>query len=77
MSNQAQFGDELNNLLVPILTAEKFAALVGLPVGVVEAQLDRRHLPIYKIGKRRFINLEILRQRVKDDAHQPHLRGAV
>lgn len=46
-----------------ILTAEKFAALVGLPTGVVEAQLDRRILPVIKIGKRRFVNLEALRQR--------------
>jgi hypothetical protein len=48
---------------VSILTAEKFAELVGLPVGVVDAQLDRRILPVIKIGKRRFVNLEALRQR--------------
>ena len=48
---------------VSILTAERFAELVGLPVGVVEAQLDRRILPVLKIGKRRFVNLEALRQR--------------
>jgi hypothetical protein len=46
----------------PILTAEKFAEAVGLPIGVVEAQMDRRLLPIAKIGKRRFVNIEILRQ---------------
>lgn len=55
MNHQAQ---------VSILTAERFADLVGLPVGVVEAQLDRRILPVFKIGKRRFVNLEALRQRV-------------
>jgi hypothetical protein len=54
MNDQAQ---------VSILTAERFADLVGLPVGVVEAQLDRRILPVIKIGKRRFVNLEALRQR--------------
>jgi hypothetical protein len=54
MNNQSQ---------VSILTAEKFAELVGLPVGVVDAQLDRRILPVIKIGKRRFVNLEALRQR--------------
>jgi hypothetical protein len=48
---------------VSILTAEKFAELVGLPVGVVDAQLDRRILPVIKLGKRRFVNLEALRQR--------------
>ena len=49
--------------LLPILTAEKFAEAVGLPVGVVEAQLDRRLLPCLRIGKRRFINIEALRQK--------------
>ena len=46
---------------LPFLTAEKFAEAVGLPIGVVEAQMDRRLLPVAKIGKRRFVNLEILR----------------
>ena len=49
--------------LLPILTAEKFAEAVGLPIGVVEAQLDRRLLPCLRIGKRRFINIEALRQK--------------
>ena len=49
--------------LLPILTAEKFAEAVGLPIGVVEAQLDRRLLPCLRIGKRIFINIEALRQK--------------
>ena len=53
---------------VSILTAERFAELVGLPTGVVEAQLDRRTLPTIKFGKRRFVNLEALRERAKSEA---------
>lgn len=44
-----------------IVTAEKYAEMVGLPIGVVRGQLDRRQLPVYKVGKRRFINLIQLR----------------
>jgi len=51
--------NELENLF--IVTAEKYAELVGLPIGVVRGQLDRRQLPVYKVGKRRFINLIKLR----------------
>lgn len=43
------------------MSAEKYAELVGLPIGVVRGQLDRRQLPVYKVGKRRFINLVQLR----------------
>ncbi|QWD62178.1 hypothetical protein [Polynucleobacter sp. MWH-UH25E] len=44
-----------------LVSAEKYAELVGLPIGVVRGQLDRRQLPVYKVGKRRFINLVQLR----------------
>lgn len=47
---------------IPIITAERFAEITGTPLGVIEAQLDRRILPVLRIGKRRFINLEVLRQ---------------
>ncbi|MBU3562659.1 MULTISPECIES: hypothetical protein [unclassified Polynucleobacter] len=51
--------NDIENLF--IVTAEKYAELVGLPIGVVRGQLDRRQLPVYKVGKRRFINLILLR----------------
>ena len=53
------YTDQLNSLM--IVTAEKYAEMVGLPIGVVRGQLDRRQLPVYKVGKRRFINLIQLR----------------
>jgi hypothetical protein len=46
---------------LPIMTAQAFASLNHLPIGVVEAQMDRRHLPVFRVAKRRFINLEALR----------------
>lgn len=47
---------------LPVLTAEKFSELSGLPLGVVNAQLDRRILPVLRLGKRRLVNVEALRQ---------------
>jgi hypothetical protein len=46
----------------PLMTVERFAEWIGLPVGVCEAQADRRYWPIVVIGKRRFINVELVRK---------------
>ena len=53
---------------LPILTAERYAQLSGSAIGVVEAQMDRRLLPVFSIGKRRFVNIEALRQRAIAEA---------
>jgi hypothetical protein len=53
--------DELK-IPIPIMTAEVFSHQTGLPIGVVKAQMDRRLLPVLRVGKRRFVNLEVLRQ---------------
>jgi len=47
---------------VPLMSVERFAELVGIPVGVCQAQADRHLWPIVKIGKRRFINVELVRK---------------
>lgn len=47
----------------PLMTVERFADLIGLPIGVCEAQADRHLWPIVRIGKRRFINVELVRKR--------------
>jgi hypothetical protein len=47
--------------LLPILSCAAFARINHLPVGVIEANCDRQHLPTIRIGKRRYINLEALR----------------
>jgi hypothetical protein len=46
---------------MPVITAQQFSLLAGLPLGVVDAQLDRRILPCIRFGKYRFVNLEALR----------------
>jgi hypothetical protein len=46
---------------IPMITVERFAELSGLPLGVCEAQADRQILPMIKLGKRRMVNLEVLR----------------
>ena len=47
----------------PLMTVERFADLVGLPIGVFQAQVDRRLWPVVRIGKRRLINVELVRKR--------------
>lgn len=56
---------------LPALSAERYAQLVGSPIGVVEAQLNRHQLPSIKIGSRRFVNIEALRQTAKQDPLSP------
>lgn len=46
----------------PLMTVERFAEWIGLPIGVCQAQADRRHWPIVVVGKRRFINVELVRK---------------
>ncbi len=46
---------------VPLMTAERFAELIGLQPGVVQAQLDRGYWPTVRVGKRCLINLEAVR----------------
>ena len=44
----------------PLMTVARFAEWIGLPVGVCEAQADRRLWPIVLVGRRRFINVELV-----------------
>jgi hypothetical protein len=54
------------SIVLPFLTVERFADLVGLPVGVCEAHADRRLIPIFRLGKRRLVNIELLRKQMLD-----------
>lgn len=49
-------------LLLPLLTREKFADLVGLTHATVFSMCDRGYLPTLHLGRRVFVNLEALRQ---------------
>jgi hypothetical protein len=53
-------------LAVPLMTRESFAAAIGLPASVFIAQADRGYWPIMKIGKRVFVNVELVRKRALD-----------
>jgi hypothetical protein len=55
-------------IFCPAVTAQVFSDLSGLPLGVVEAQLDRRILPVLRLGKRRLVNLEALRVQASDSS---------
>lgn len=63
-------GDVVGYSFCPLLTAEAFAEASGLPLGVVEAQLDRRILPVVRLGKRRMVNVEALRLRAIQQASE-------
>jgi hypothetical protein len=45
----------------PIVTRERFAELIGLPVTVFIAQCERGYWPTVTIGKRCLVNVEAVR----------------
>jgi len=49
------------SLSAPLMTVERFALLVGLEPGVVQAQADRGYWPTLRVGRRRFVNVEAVR----------------
>lgn len=63
--------NQQDSQILPILSAQKFSQLVGVDVGVIDAQLDRRILPCIRFGKRRFVNIEALRL-IAVQAHEVH-----
>ena len=52
---------------VPFITVEKFSESSGLPIGVVQAWVDRKLIPSLKVGKRRVINLALLTEQCLND----------
>ncbi|UZR30203.1 hypothetical protein [Methylococcus mesophilus] len=42
---------------VPYMTRELYAQYVGLPIGVVDAWVERGHVPSEKIGKYLLVNI--------------------
>ncbi|MBB5507143.1 MULTISPECIES: hypothetical protein [Paraburkholderia] len=51
------------SISTPLLTREAFANAVGLPAGVIIAQCDKGYWPTMKVGKRVFVNVELIRKR--------------
>lgn len=48
---------------VPLMTREAFAAAIGLPLSILIAQAERGYWPEIRVGKRVFINVELVRKR--------------
>jgi len=47
----------------PLVTRERFAELVGLPVGVIVGFVNKGYLPVMSVGKYSLVNVELLRKR--------------
>jgi len=49
-------------LQIPIayITRQRYAELSGVPIGIVDAWVDRGHLPSKVIGKHRLINVALM-----------------
>jgi hypothetical protein len=45
---------------VPIIYWKHFATLIGLDEEVVRGMCEKRHLPVVRFGKYRFVNLALL-----------------
>jgi hypothetical protein len=53
----------ISNALVysPLVSQARFAEMIGLPVGSVEAAVARNLWPWVKVGRHKFLNLEAIR----------------
>lgn len=48
----------------PLMTRQRFSELIGLPEGVLNAQIDKGYWPIVKIGKYSFVNVALLNKQL-------------
>lgn len=52
----------------PLMTREAFAQAIGLPLGVLTAQAERGYWPQITVGRRVFINVEVVRMKAAERA---------
>ncbi|WP_244179785.1 DNA-binding protein [Salinicola salarius] len=45
---------------VPVMTIERFSELSGLSFDTIKGQLQQGNLPLFKIGRRRMVNVALL-----------------
>lgn len=50
----------------PLVTRERFAEMVGLPVGVIVGWCNKGLIPTMTIGKYSLVSIELLRKRCLD-----------
>ena len=53
----------LPNYMTPLVTRERFAEMVGLPVGVIVGWCNKGLIPTMTIGKYNLVSVELLRKR--------------
>ncbi|MBI5330721.1 MAG: hypothetical protein HZB71_08920 [Betaproteobacteria bacterium] len=56
----------LQQASVPVMEREKFASLVGVTVGVVNAWIDKGYLPTFPIGRYSLVNIALLNKLALD-----------
>lgn len=52
----------------PLMTVEAWAKAIGLDITVVQAQVNRGYWPTVRVGKRRLVNIEVVRIRAAERA---------
>lgn len=50
----------------PLMTVPLWAAVVGLPVGVVQAQVETGKWPVVHVGRRVLVNAEAVRRAAQE-----------
>jgi hypothetical protein len=55
---------------LPLVSRERFAELVGLPVGVIVGFINKGYLPTVTIGKYSLVNVEALRIKAAEKAQE-------
>ncbi|MCE3026395.1 DNA-binding protein [Salinicola sp. DM10] len=45
---------------VPVMTIERFSELSGMSYSAVKGQLQLGNLPLFKVGRRRMVNVALL-----------------
>lgn len=66
----SSFQSSTSLLSVPLMTREAFAQAIGLPLGVLTAQAERGYWPQITVGKRVFINVEVIRLKAAERAEE-------
>lgn len=65
--HQNKLGDavmvSLPTYITPLVTRERFAEMVGLPVGVIVGWCNKGLIPTMTIGKYNLVSVELLRKR--------------
>lgn len=65
-----QFTSMAPPMSATLMSREKFADMIGIPVGVVIGWCDRGYLPVVPIGKYSLINVALLHQQCLNRAFQ-------